>query len=249
MREIQVEKCRRDLMYREREIDIERERKKEKRRKDNKKSTWQKKLLKEVLLGPCWFFFRWKTLFGHVELFRPEITTFWVMLNYFPWKNNFWGHVEFFPRKKHFFQKCASFCWNVEYVRSCWMPFSEKKCFFLLKCWICWICWIIFASIWSLLAFHRPEIIQHIQHIQHFSRKKHIFSKIGSNMIQHIQHFNRKKHIWYTCWSISPEITTFGAMFALFPPKQPLFGPCWIFPQKEAFFQKCASFCWKCWIC
>ena len=96
-----------------------------------------------------------------------------------------------------------------------------------------------FGSIWSLLAFHRPKIIQHIQHIQLFiSRKKHIFSKIGSNMIQHIQHFSRKKHIWYTCWIIFPEIITFWAVLSFFPWKNHFLGHVEFFPQKEAFFFK-----------
>ena len=92
------------------------------------------------------------------------------MLNYFPWNNHFLGYVELFPLKE---------------------PHFWKICFFLLKCWICWIILPLVVP----LAFHRPKIIQHIQHIQHFSRKKHIFWNIRSNMIQHIQHFSRKKHI------------------------------------------------------
>ena len=166
------------------------------------------------------------------------------MLNFFCWKNHFsaerttfWAMLNFSPERSMFFQKCASFCWNVEYVRSCWMPFLKKV---LLSAEMLNMLNMLnyFGSIWSFLAFHRPKIIQHIQHIQHFSRKKHIFSKIGSNMIQHIQHFSRKKHIWYTCWIIFPEITTFWAMLNFF---------CWknhIFEDKGFFLLKC----WICWI-
>ena len=169
------------------------------------------------------------------------------------------------------FQKCASFCWNVEYVRSCWMPFPKKV---LLSAEMLNMLNMLkyFGSIWSLLAFHRPKIIQHIQHIQLFSRKKHIFSKIGSNMIQHIQHFSRKKHIWYTCWIIFPEITTFGAMLNFLPWKNHFLGHVEFFPRKKHFFKnvllsaemlnmldhveclfwkKCFFLlkCWICWIC
>ena len=161
--------------------------------------------------------------------------------------------LNFSPERSFLFQKCASFCWDVEYVRSCWMPFPKKM---LLSAEMLNMLNMLnyFGSIWSLLAFHRPKIIQHIQHIQLFSRKKHIFSKIGSNMIQHIQHFSRKKHIWYTCWIIFPEIITFGGMLNFFPWKNHFLGHVAFFPQKEAFFPKCDSFCWNveyvrsCWM-
>ena len=105
-------------------------------------------LLKEPLFGPCW-------------IFSAERTTFWVMLSFFPWK-------------KPFFSKSASFCWNVEYVRSCWMPFPKKV---LLSAEMLNMLNMLnyFASSQPILASNRAKIIQHIQHIQHFSRKKHIF--------------------------------------------------------------------------
>ena len=170
------------------------------------------------------------------------------MLNFFCWKNHFLGHVEFFPRKKHFFKNVllsAEMLNMLDHVE-CLFP---KKMLLSAEMLNMLNMLNYFGSIWSLLAFHRPKIIQHIQHIQLFSRKKHIFSKIGSNMIQHIQHFSRKKHIWYTCWIIFPEIITFWAMLNFFPWKNHFLGHVEFFPQKEAFFSKMCFFLLKCWIC
>ena len=162
--------------------------------------------------------------------------------------------LSFSPERSIICQKCASFCWNVEYVRSCWMPFPKKVLLSAEKLNMLNML-NYFGSIWSLLAFHRPKIIQHDSTYSTFQQKEaYFFSKIGSNMIQHIQHFSRKKHIWYTCWIIFHEITTFGAMLNFFPWKNHFLGHVEFSPQKEAFFQKCASFCWNveyvrsCWM-
>ena len=143
--------------------------------------------------------------------------------------------LHFFPWKKPFFQKSASFCWNVECVRSCWMPFPKKvllsaEMLNMLN---------YFASSWSLLASHRPQKIQHIQHIQHFSRKKHIFQTLDPT--------------WSNIFNISAERSTFLIPLAFFLLKCWI---CWIFwgvifwlwkgPQTaeiEHFYKKVAQLC------
>ena len=153
-------------------------------------------------------FSRKKHIFGTCWIFSAQRTTFWAMLNLFCWKNHFLGYVEFFPLKEAPFFKSASFCWNVEYVRSCWMPFPKKvllsaEMLNMLN---------YFASIWSLLASHRPKKTQHIQHIQHFSRKKHIFQTLGPT--------------WFNIFNISAERSTFLIPLAFFLLKCWI---CWIF--------------------
>ena len=161
--------------------------------------------------------------------------------------------LNFFPWKKPFFSKNASFCWNVEYVESCWILCSKNV---LLSAEMLNMLNMLnyFASSWSLLASHRPKKIQHIQHIQHFCRKKHIFQTLDPT--------------WSNIFNISAERSTFSAHVEFFLLKEPLFGPCWIFsaerttfwvmlnffPWKKPFFSKSASFCWNveyvrsCWM-
>ena len=86
--------------------------------------------------------------------------------------------------------KCASFCWNVEYVESCWIQFS-KKCVSAEKLNMLNML-NYFGSMESQKGPHRPKIIQHIQH---FSRKRHFF---------------RKRHsTWSNIFNISAERSIF----------------------------------------
>ena len=174
---------------------------------------------KKHIFGTCWFF---SAFLG--KGFSAERTTFLPMLNFSAERATFWVMLIFFPWKKPFFQKNASFCWNVEYVRSCWMPFPKKvllsaEMLNMLN---------YFASSWSLLASHRPKKIQHIQHIQHFSRKKHIFQTLDPT--------------WSNIFNISAERSTFLIPLAFFLLKCWI---CWIFwgghlfnPEKDPKLQK-----------
>ena len=130
------------------------------------------------------------------------------MLNFFCWKNHFLGHVEFFllkephfglcwifsPERSPFFQKSASFCWNVEYVESCWMYLAENM---LLSAEMLNMLNMLkyFASSWCQTGPTRAKTIQHIQHIQHFSRKEHIFRTWDPT--------------WFNIFNISAERSTF----------------------------------------
>ena len=69
----------------------------------------------------CWIFSAERIpLFGpkSVEFFQQKKFNFWPQkLNYFSRKNSTWPKKWFFQQKKfNMCRKCASFCWNVEYV-------------------------------------------------------------------------------------------------------------------------------------
>ena len=183
------------------------------------------------------------------------------MLNFFCWKNHFLGHVEFFllkeplfgpcwifPQKEAFFQKCASFCWDVEYVRSCWMPFPKKM---LLSAEMLNMLNMLnyFGSIWSLLAFHRHKIIQHDSTYSTFQQKEaHFFE----NWIQHdstYSTFQQKEAHLIHMLNYFPWNNHFWGYVEFFPLKEPLFGPCCIFPPERSIFSKMWFFLLKCWIC
>ena len=132
--------------------------------------------------------------------FSAERTTLWAMLNFSAERTTFWAMLNLFPwNKLVVLSKNASFCWNVEYVRSCWTPFPKKvllsaEMLNMLN---------YFASIWSLLASHRPQTISTYST---FQQKEAHFSDTRSNMIQHIQHFRRKKHISNSIVLLSAEM-------------------------------------------
>ena len=96
---------------------------------------------------------------GHL-LISPKTFNIFNIFNISAERSTFWfnmgpriQHIQHFPWKKTFFlRKCASFCWNVEYVE--------------------------FSGQGSPSNF--PQNIQHIQHIQHFCRKKHILIQHGA---------------------------------------------------------------------
>ena len=216
VRDTQVEKCRRrrDLRYR-RERDVEREfffllKSRicwiilplfgERQRQHFRREFFRTEKHSEKKL-----FSRKKHIFGTCWIFSVERTTFWAMLNFSAERTTFWVMLNFSPETSSFFQKSASFCWNVEYVRSCWMPFPKKV---LLSAEMLNMLNMLnyFASIWSLLASHRPQKIQHIQHIQHFSRKKHIFQTLDPTWFNIFNISAERKHISNSIGLLSAEM-------------------------------------------
>ena len=127
------------------------------------------------------------------------------MLNFFCWKNHVLGYVEFFPLKEAlFFPKSASFCWNVEYVRSCWMPFPKKvllsaEMLNMLN---------YFASSWSFWPPIDPK------------------NSTYSTSQQKEAHFQTLDPTWSNIFNVSAERSTFLIPLAFFLLKCWI---CWIF--------------------
>ena len=92
----------------------------------------------------------------------------------------FWA---LFVSQKVIDRKYASFCWNVEYVESCWMRYSKNM---LLSAEMLNVLKMLnyFGSMESPKGPNRDKIVQHIQH---YRRKKHTFEKrvLSGEIIQH----------------------------------------------------------------
>ena len=191
----------------------------------------------QMIFYVCWILSAEWIAFSYVELFLQKAAFFiacWI----------------FSAERRGFSSKCASFCWNVEYVESCSMQSSEKA---LLSAEMLNMLNML-SVLWPMrlplqtMGFNGPKKHSTYSTYSTFQQKEAFFRNLTSNMIQHIQHSAertklKKKSLFRGKNPTWPQKVVLSAEKIQHGPKSGSFS------RKIQHVPKMCFFLLKCWIC